>query len=116
MIAISVRVGFCQPELTQHAPSVTKTFIASQHWQNGLTTEPFGLTPIRAPPTSWTKSPGVVRSHSSCKPFMNLVSSGVRTRSRKPATMPPAAWIISTAAARAASCSFRSLSVQAHEI
>jgi len=23
VIAISVRVGFCQPELTQHAPSVT---------------------------------------------------------------------------------------------
>jgi hypothetical protein len=40
-----------QPE-GKHAPSVTKTFGASQHWPNGFKTDLPGSSPMPAPPLS----------------------------------------------------------------
>ena len=48
-----VRVGLCQPELGQQAPSVTSTLLARQHWFQGLRTPPASVVAMGAPPISW---------------------------------------------------------------
>src|SRR5678816_3156486 len=55
--AMVVSVGPQVPLVTKQLLSVTKTFFASQHWLNLLSTDFAGSIPIRAPPHSWIAAP-----------------------------------------------------------
>ncbi len=52
VIAIIVRVGLCQPEVGQQAPSTTRTFGHLQSLFHLSTTLVSSVKPIGAPPTS----------------------------------------------------------------
>src|SRR5262249_7843800 len=90
VIAIIVTVGFCQPEVGQHAPSVTKTFRTSQSWQYWFTTESRGPVPMGAPPTSCTNAPGTKVAFTSRSPRYRVIGFGWRAPL---ITVPPAAAI-----------------------
>ena len=53
-----VNDGFWHAAEVMQAPSVTKTFGASQTWFQRFSTDVFGSSPILAVPISWIPMPG----------------------------------------------------------
>src|SRR2546427_3378256 len=76
-----VHVGFLSACDTNGPPSVTNRFLTSCAWHQRFSTDVFGSSPMRVPPSSWMIRPPAAIPYCSSAP--GLAQSGV----------PPIAWM-----------------------